>query len=1137
LDVGADVQLDVDSNNDGVINEKDDPIEEQTPGKLVPISDKQWDLAPMYISVTPSDVKGTVTLKQTGGDGKVRIFDYGSYPLGNPVFDSDLHPDGTQDLWDTMLERDWGRQKSRSRPLKAQGVQEGEVLLAMTYRAGDVVETDSVLLKVVKARRLEFVDKSGSVVEFGTSFSDPFPTVTLQDLNASSFQVTAQTEPNGKKDIVRFQVSGTIKDPLADIVADGAADIARASVTVNGVPLPDNVPFQKVNEAPTPLRPYACHWEFGPVTVYWLLSNGANTFDVSATNAMGNTGSDSLTLTVSIPDYDFVTEDGEEKIADATSMTIEGVENHDSTEQGLYNPILAKVYDPLLDPDETDGVTATFIGAEFPLRVLNASQRQYALDRPILAIVHDSANGKSNLVNLRTATTPMPVSYGGMSKGLHWAFTANSKATQYKFASGTTVDHWVYSDVFDADPAPSISAVNVLNSDNSPASRGTFNVSPTLVSPAPLSGHTRGLKLTIVIPQGAHRPSASATKDLDIVYRASGSNEDQHLPLRQNFAVVPLKIVVCAIDGAGYSTVTDVVSLPDSSNAPRYFNRAFGKALQADPSTRLNNVVLSMLPTITFCNWPSILSGRSPKDTGITGNSFFDRDNTNNSKKVFMGRGTRSDSNSYGYTVVSGHLDEWARSVAPGDSTGGTDSLYAKAADRAGGDTLRAVSINTFYRRGQRPNLKLDATVYPWWPCRRVSTYASWTVPPIALPLIIERYRDLIGHKQRVAKAFDRISATDAIQYWKCPGGALPDITTIYFPGVDTLAHRQGQPDEALNTLIKPNLFENDEYEGLLGPGANQGPFFREWTDRQFGRFLEYVEHRGLQHSILFALVADHGFIHYKTDPAHRLMVQDSNGPELLKLWEPDNAQPAPPLRLLPLFNSQDDVANCRTVYCPNGGMAQLYVRNGQNAWDQAPTDTDIKAVAEAFYWEAVGVDSRDQTGTQVVGDLHNAFGRYGQGQHPAIFVRLGGYNADYQWYIRQGNAFVPASIDTFLADVAQQGQQLDWPDFKRRMEELNEKSNLPAGSGSRSGDIILVMDCKNGYLTEPDDKEILPGWHGGPTKAESEVPLIFNFAYGSASADNQGIITTAIKSVPSFDRDLTPVLVEIVRQSRGTAP
>jgi hypothetical protein len=50
-------------------------------------------------------------------------------------------------------------------------------------------------------------------------------------------------------------------------------------------------------------------------------------------------------------------------------------------------------------------------------------------------------------------------------------------------------------------------------------------------------------------------------------------------------------------------------------------------------------------------------------------------------------------------------------------------------------------------------------------------------------------------------------------------------------------------------------------------------------------------------------------------------------------------------------------------------------------------------------------------------------------------------------------------------------------------------------------------------------------------------VPLIFNFAYGSASADNQGFVTTAINSVPSFDRDITPILVEIVKQSRGTAP
>ncbi|HUU69018.1 MAG TPA: hypothetical protein VM186_05810 [Planctomycetota bacterium] len=75
------------------------------------------------------------------------------------------------------------------------------------------------------------------------------------------------------------------------------------------------------------------------------------------------------------------------------------------------------------------------------------------------------------------------------------------------------------------------------------------------------------------------------------------------------------------------------------------------------------------------------------------------------------------------------------------------------------------------------------------------------------------------------------------------------------------------------------------------------------------------------------------------------------------------------------------------------------------------------------------------------------------------------------------------ASVDDFIT-----AGRVNWPDFEERLEELNHKYT----HGSRTGDIVIIMNGKQGYLgvTEADQ---LNGWHGGPTRAESNVPLMFS--------------------------------------------
>ncbi|MBL1294098.1 MAG: hypothetical protein COB61_009520, partial [Thiotrichales bacterium] len=81
------------------------------------------------------------------------------------------------------------------------------------------------------------------------------------------------------------------------------------------------------------------------------------------------------------------------------------------------------------------------------------------------------------------------------------------------------------------------------------------------------------------------------------------------------------------------------------------------------------------------------------------------------------------------------------------------------------------------------------------------------------------------------------------------------------------------------------------------------------------------------------------------------------------------------------------------------------------------------------------------------------------------------------------------ATVDEFLQERKDVITDFNWPAFKERLDEMNHKNE----SGSRSGDIIIVMDGREGYQSVFITDDSFPGWHGGPTVSESHVPLMFS--------------------------------------------
>ena len=94
-------------------------------------------------------------------------------------------------------------------------------------------------------------------------------------------------------------------------------------------------------------------------------------------------------------------------------------------------------------------------------------------------------------------------------------------------------------------------------------------------------------------------------------------------------------------------------------------------------------------------------------------------------------------------------------------------------------------------------------------------------------------------------------------------------------------------------------------------------------------------------------------------------------------------------------------------------------------------------------------------------------------------------------------------SIEDFLAARKAKVPDLAWPGFKKRMEEMSDTNP----NGSRSGDIVTILDGRAGYLAVNFKEDAFKGWHGGPTVSESYVPLIFGMPGESFSDDQANLL------------------------------
>ena len=99
-----------------------------------------------------------------------------------------------------------------------------------------------------------------------------------------------------------------------------------------------------------------------------------------------------------------------------------------------------------------------------------------------------------------------------------------------------------------------------------------------------------------------------------------------------------------------------------------------------------------------------------------------------------------------------------------------------------------------------------------------------------------------------------------------------------------------------------------------------------------------------------------------------------------------------------------------------------------------------------------------------------------------------------------------------------------------RTEDRINKELNDGDPAGSHSGDIILLTDTRRGSLMVlPGD--VYPGWHGGPTRREGEIPFLFAFPGGDLGENpflENAVDGVLVGGRDPRARDFTPAVLKV---------
>jgi probable HAF family extracellular repeat protein len=559
----------------------------------------------------------------------------------------------------------------------------------------------------------------------------------------------------------------------------------------------------------------------------------------------------------------------------SAGITLVSVENLESTEAELVNPVRVIIKDLSVTPSTIDGLSAGFFGSYFPLKFEDG---ELQADRPFLGVARTVNLPLENVVDIRWVEWSTPVRYRDCRRDFFWAYTAQSPAAYMKYAAGTKVGHRVVSKWFSKNPGLQFEP-KIMN-----YNPGLFGGSDTDGAHIAIGGYVvidDSLYVNLDIGRQAR---THPRKTFIISYMRNGQTKEERL--RDNFMVVGIRVLILAVDGAGYQHVNDVIESSSTALSKVFVHNGDNRGESA----------LAVLPTVTWTNWTGVFSGMAPSDHGIVGNAFFERE-----RGVPVGTAwpfaTANDHAFFGgpwYSPVRGDRRDMYRVASCAE-------LNTRAFLAAGSvyDEVKAVVTD---------------------PVLTVSNFALYSRGALSRTFLWDDpWTARLGHDPQTAKFFDdRILRRRYDKPYLFADRSAAVIETVYLPGTDNVAHEIGGGNPKY-----PHWPSTPVGGDLLNAIKKH---FSEVVEPAFQHRFDDLCNSGYLYSTVFVLTADHGLVAFVNTDLFNVVIEDAGGWEMQRIFE--GPLPEVPYQFFTdrtLWRGDRDAwPTTGAVYSPSGGLAHM---------------------------------------------------------------------------------------------------------------------------------------------------------------------------------------------------------------------
>jgi hypothetical protein len=512
-------------------------------------------------------------------------------------------------------------------------------------------------------------------------------------------------------------------------------------------------------------------------------------------------------------------------------------------------------------------------------------------------------------------------------------------------------------------------------------------------------------------------------------------------------------VIVFALDGVSYDQLMKVVRSGKAPNIAGILGREEAQGEfehgYAAPD------VLTMLPSSTVADWSAIFTGQPPAVNGVTGDEWFVRERM-----------------------------RFFDPVPISSSKIGTD-LQKAVADGMIGDELR---VPTLYQ-----DVNVDSNVSLLWIYRGAtlyttmgpSSYAGFVTNLLAGTLSGESVEKTVSARLDLDSVDKLVAAIEE--------HGVPNLQTIYFPGIDAFAHTT--PDPLVSQL---------GYLALV-------------TDKGVGQVLdEYRKKNALDDTYVF-FVADHGQTPTLNDERHALGADGDATPFAVVANSGFRVRKAMTTLVAAAAGTLAAKGNedYQAVLAYQGFMAYVYLADRSTCrgagvrcdWKRPPRfKQDVMPVVRAF-------DRVNRTG--------RPFARL-KGTIDLIFARVptAAGTAGTPFQIFDGQRLVP---------IGQYLQAHPRPDLVDLEERMNWLGSGPYGN--RAGDIALLaksggvpIEGRYYFAAEPHYT-----WHGSADESDSHVPLML-IQVGGSGERMRKMVRANLGRQPS-EKDLTPIVRALFKE------